>query len=76
VSATGATGPTGAFGPCKVLDLVLGPLELDLLGLMVDLDQVHLTITATPGGVLGNLFCSLAGGPTGTTGTTTTTTSG
>jgi hypothetical protein len=47
---------------CPILDLVLGPLHLDLLGLIVDLNQVHLTITANPtGGVLGSLFCSLAG---------------
>jgi hypothetical protein len=46
---------------CSVLDLVLGPLHLDLLGLVVDLNQVHLTITADPnGGVLGSLFCGLA----------------
>ena len=53
-----------ATGVCKVLDLVLGPLNVDLLGLVVDLKRVHLTITATPGGgVLGNLFCGLANTP-------------
>jgi hypothetical protein len=46
---------------CPVLDLVLGPLNLDLLGLVVDLNRVHLTITATRGGgTLGDLFCSLS----------------
>ena len=50
-----------AGATCPVLDLVLGPLHLDLLGLVVDLNQVHLTVTATQGGgILGNLFCSLA----------------
>jgi hypothetical protein len=56
---------------CPILDLILGPLDLNLLGLMVHLDRVHLTITAERGGgVLGDLFCSLAGGPptTATTG--------
>jgi hypothetical protein len=49
-----------APGPCQVLDLVLGPLHLNLLGLIVDLNQVHLQITADPaGGVLGSLLCSL-----------------
>jgi hypothetical protein len=49
---------------CDVLDLVLGPLHVDLLGLVVDLKQVHLTITADPaGGVLGRLFCGLANAP-------------
>jgi len=51
-------------GICTVLDLVLGPLDLNLLGLMVHLDRVHLRITADPTkGLLGSLLCSLAGGP-------------
>jgi hypothetical protein len=46
---------------CPVLNLVLGPLNLNLLGLVVNLNQVNLTITATPGGgALGDLFCSLS----------------
>jgi hypothetical protein len=57
-----------AGATCPVLDLVLGPLHLDLLGLVVDLNQVHLTVTATQGGgILGNLFCSLAATTTTTT---------
>lgn len=45
-----------------VIQLVLGPLHLDLLGLVVDLNQVHLTITAQQGAgnLLGNLLCSVA----------------
>ena len=35
-------------GSCRILDLVLGPLDLDLLGLQVHLDTVHLNITAHP----------------------------
>jgi len=59
VTAVAAQVPT-----CQVLDLTVGPLNVDLLGLIVDLKKVHLTITATPGGgVLGNLFCGLANGP-------------
>ena len=51
---------------CDVLDLTLAPTDLNLLGLLVHLDQVHLTITAdSEGGVLGSLLCSLAGGGTG-----------
>lgn len=54
---------TAAAGSCQVLDLVLGPLNLNLLGLVVDLNQVHLSVTATPGGgVLGDLFCKLSNG--------------
>jgi len=63
-----------ATAVCTVLDLTLGPLDLNLLGLMVHLgggatgtDPLHLTITADPTkGLLGSLLCSLAGGsPTG-----------
>lgn len=48
-------------GGCQILDLVLGPLHLDLLGLNVDLNQVHLNITAQPGpgNLLGNLLCAV-----------------
>jgi hypothetical protein len=47
---------------CQVLNLVLGPLDLDLLGLIVQLNKVKLDITATRGGgVLGDLFCELGG---------------
>lgn len=58
---------------CQVLDLVVGPLNLRLLGLIVDLKKVHLAVTATRGqGKLGDLFCELAdnnssGGTTTTT---------
>lgn len=46
---------------CQVLQLTLGPLDLDLLGLVVELNEVRLNITATRGaGVLGDLFCQLA----------------
>jgi hypothetical protein len=55
---------------CQILDLVLGPLDLDLLGLVVHLDTVHLNITAVPGqgNLLGNLLCAIAGllNPNGT----------
>ena len=53
----------GATATCEVLDLTLGPLHLDLLGLVVDLNQVHLQITAEqgPGNLLGNLLCAIAG---------------
>jgi hypothetical protein len=47
---------------CPVLNLVLGPLHLNLLGLHVDLNQVVLNITAVSGSgnLLGNLLCSVA----------------
>ena len=63
VSAKAAQAP--ATPTCSILDLVLGPLHLDLLGLVVDLNQVHLTITGNPaGGILGRLLCGLANAPT------------
>ncbi|QZT60611.1 hypothetical protein [Mycolicibacterium austroafricanum] len=47
---------------CSVLDLTLGPLDLNLLGLRVQLNQVNLVITAIPSdGLLGQLLCALAG---------------
>ena len=53
----------GGTGACQILDLVLGPLDLNLLGLAVHLDTVHLNITALPGpgNLLGNLLCAVAG---------------
>lgn len=50
-------------GDCDVLDLVLGPLDLNLLGLRVELNQVVLEISAIPGAgnLLGNLLCAVAG---------------
>jgi hypothetical protein len=54
--------PVQATGTCQILTLTLGPLHLDLLGLVVDLNQVNLTITAQqgPGNLLGNLLCAVA----------------
>ena len=49
-----------------MLSLDLAPLRLELLGLIVELDGVHLDITADPeGGLLGSLLGGLAGGPAG-----------
>ena len=50
-------------GTCEILDLSLGPLDLNLLGLVVHLDEVNLVITAEsgPGNLLGNLLCAVAG---------------
>jgi hypothetical protein len=51
---------------CQVLTLVLGPLHLNVLGLIVELNQVVVLIRADPnGGLLGQLLCGLSGGPTG-----------
>ena len=48
---------------CSILDLTIGPIHLDLLGLIVDTNAIHLQITAQqgPGNLLGNLLCGIAG---------------
>jgi hypothetical protein len=64
---SGATSASGddisIAATCRILDLVLGPLDLDLLGLQVHLNRVVLNITAEsgPGNLLGNLLCAIAG---------------
>jgi hypothetical protein len=47
---------------CDILHLELGPLDLNLLGVVVHLNQVVLDIDAVsgPGNLLGNLLCSVA----------------
>lgn len=56
---TAMTQPT----TCPILHLDLGPLNLNLLGLTVHLDEVVLDIVAVPGpgNLLGNLLCAIAG---------------
>jgi hypothetical protein len=56
----------GQHGTCAILHLELGPLQLDLLGLRVELDNCHngpVTVDITgqtgPGNLLGNLLCGL-----------------
>ena len=60
-----AGAPSGgqAVAACDILNLVLGPLDLNLLGLEVHLDTVVLDIVAQPGpgNLLGNLLCAVAG---------------
>jgi hypothetical protein len=48
---------------CDILNLDLGPLDLNLLGLAVVLQPVILDIVAVPGAgnLLGNLLCAVAG---------------
>jgi hypothetical protein len=49
-----------SFGPCEILHLELGPLDLNLLGLVVHLDRIVLDITAEQGALLGDLLCAIA----------------
>ena len=48
---------------CRILDLDIGRIHLDLLGLVVDIAPIHIDITAVPGAgnLLGNLLCAVAG---------------
>lgn len=58
-----AARAASARATCPILHLVLGPLDLDLLGLQVHLDRVVLNVDAQsgPGNLLGNLLCAVAG---------------
>src|SRR4051794_34464474 len=62
VSSQAVTAPAAVTASCEILTLVLGPLHLNLLGLVIDLNQVVLTINAVPGAgnLLGNLLCAVA----------------
>jgi hypothetical protein len=53
---------TQATGACPILNLSIGAIHLDLLGLVVDLAPINLVITAQsgPGNLLGNLLCAVA----------------
>ena len=59
---TGAASAAQAAS-CQILDLVINPINLNLLGLVVHTDTIHLNITAVPGAgnLLGNLLCGILG---------------
>ena len=48
---------------CEILHLELGPIDLNLLGLVVHVDRIVVDISAQPGpgNLLGNLLCAIAG---------------
>jgi hypothetical protein len=57
-----ALDPSGVGAICPVLDLQLGPIDLNLLGLVVKTSPICIDITAyEDGGLLGSLFCALGG---------------
>ena len=62
-AALTGSNASAAQAACDILHLTLGPLDLNLLGLRVQLNEVHLDITAVPGAgnLLGNLLCALTG---------------
>ncbi|QLD88454.1 hypothetical protein HWV07_05165 [Natronomonas salina] len=50
-------------GECPILELVIQPIFLDLLGLQIETETIAIDITAVagPGNLLGNLLCAVAG---------------
>lgn len=50
-------------GECPILELVIGPIFLDLLGLQLETNTIELDLTAVAGAgnLLGNLLCAVAG---------------
>jgi len=67
-ASAASTGGASTFAvpqqaSCGILDLDIGAIHLDLLGLVVDLAPIHLDITAVSGAgnLLGNLLCAVAG---------------
>jgi len=63
VPAGGSARSVAAAASCDVLRLRLGPLDLNLLGLQVNLNRVILNIVAQTGAnaLLGNLLCAVTG---------------
>lgn len=61
--AANAAPTAQAAAACQILNLVLGPINLNILGLVISIpNPVVLNITAVPGAgnLLGNLLCSVA----------------
>jgi hypothetical protein len=67
-SAHGGATPNAPQAPtqvteCNVLNLIIGPVHLDLLGLIVDINKVVLDLNGIPGTLLGDIFCQLSSDP-------------
>jgi hypothetical protein len=64
---TGVVAPVtnnAATTSCSVLSLTIGPINLNVLGLVIDVpNPIVVNITAVPGAgnLLGNLLCDVAG---------------
>lgn len=62
VSVPASSAGLHAKAICQVLDLILGPIDLNLLGLRLQVNQIHIQLTANSlGGILGSLLCALTG---------------
>lgn len=63
IDPTAAAVPLQTGAECSILQLDLGPIFLDLLGLQLDVSAISIDLTAVPGSgnLLGNLLCAVAG---------------
>jgi hypothetical protein len=61
-SSTATAAIAAAAPACSILHLVLGPIDLNVLGLSITTNQIVLDISAIPGpgNLLGNLLCDVA----------------
>jgi len=61
VMTTAAKGTAAKALSCDILHLELGPIDLDLLGLVLHVDRIVVDLSAAPGAgnLLGNLLCSV-----------------
>ncbi len=61
--ASASQQPNPTPGACQVLNLVLNPIDLNLLGLRVATSRIEALIEAIPGtnALLGNLLCAITG---------------
>lgn len=72
-NAAAGSNAAAAATSCSILSLTIGPIHLNVLGLVVDVpNPIVVNITAVPGAgnLLGNLLCDVAGllnGPGGLT---------
>lgn len=62
-AGSGSSARAAQATSCPILHLVLGPINLNLLGLQVTTNQIVVDITAIPGpgNLLGNLLCGVTG---------------
>jgi hypothetical protein len=61
--ASAAQAITPTPNACQILKLDLGPIDLNLLGLRVRTNDIHLLVEGVrgPGNLLGNLLCGITG---------------
>ena len=62
-SSAGPAAQVAAAAACQILNLTIGPINLNVLGLVISIpNPVVLNITAVPGAgnLLGNLLCQVA----------------